>query len=103
VQVVHKKTATALAITSLKAEDTNALQKLTGAIRSDFNDRHEEVCFKFSFECVFYLILSPPRMLTVVICYQLRRRWGGGIMGGKTQAALARLEKAKAKEIQAKA
>ena len=53
-QVVHKKTATALAITSLKAEDTNALQKLTTAVRADFNDRHDEVRVLFCFFIYYY-------------------------------------------------
>jgi large subunit ribosomal protein L7Ae len=75
VQVVHKKTATALALTGVKAEDTSALNKVVSAIKTEFNERHDD----------------------------FRRRWGGGIMGGKTQAALARVEKAKAKEIAAKA
>lgn len=74
-QVVHQKTATALVLTQIKPEDMGALNKLTTAIKSEFNDRFDE----------------------------RRRRWGGGIMGGKTQAALARMEKAKAKELAARA
>lgn len=73
-QVVHKKTATALVLSQIKPEDMAALNKLTSAIRTEFNDRFDE----------------------------RRRRWGGGIMGGKTQAALARMEKAKLKEITAR-
>lgn len=30
---------------------------------------------------------------------QIRRQWGGGIMGAKSQAKVAKLEKAKAKEL----
>jgi len=30
---------------------------------------------------------------------QLRRHWGGGIMGQKSMARIAKLEKAKAKEL----
>ena len=32
---------------------------------------------------------------------QIRRHWGGGILGAKSQARIAKLEKAKAKEIKA--
>jgi len=34
---------------------------------------------------------------------QLRRHWGGGIMGQKSLARIAKLEKAKAKELAQKA
>jgi large subunit ribosomal protein L7Ae len=31
--------------------------------------------------------------------FQIRRHWGGGVMGAKSQARIAKLEKAKAKEL----
>ena len=31
---------------------------------------------------------------------QIRKHWGGGVMGSKTQARIAKLEKAKAKELE---
>jgi len=31
--------------------------------------------------------------------FQIRRHWGGGVMGSKSQARIAKIEKAKAKEI----
>ena len=32
-------------------------------------------------------------------CFQIRRHWGGGIMGNKSMARIAKLEKVKAKEL----
>merc|ERR1712119_3158 len=67
-KLVHKKTATAVAVTSVKQDDKDKLEKLSEAVRTNYNERVEEI----------------------------RRNWGGGIMGGKSQAKTARLEKAKA-------
>merc|ERR1712038_1248787 len=67
-KLVHKKTATAIAVTSVKQDDKDKLEKLSEAVRTNYNERVEEI----------------------------RRNWGGGIMGGKSQAKTARLEKAKA-------
>merc|ERR1712141_246149 len=67
-KLVHKKTATAIAVTSVKQEDKDRLEKLSEAVRTNYNERVEEI----------------------------RRNWGGGIMGGKSQAKTARIEKAKA-------
>lgn len=33
------------------------------------------------------------------ILLQIRKHWGGGVMGQKSQARIAKLEKAKAKEL----
>jgi len=57
--LVHKKTATAVAITSVRAADQGALAKVIDAVKANFNDRYDEI----------------------------RRLWGGGIMGPKSQAA----------------
>ncbi|CAG5118956.1 unnamed protein product [Candidula unifasciata] len=70
-QVVHRKTATCLAFTQVNPEDKPALSKLTEAIKTNFNDRSDEI----------------------------RRHWGGGQMGSKSQARIAKVEKAKAKEL----
>ncbi|KAK3054133.1 60S ribosomal protein L8 [Extremus antarcticus] len=56
--VVHKKTAAALAITEVRAEDKSELSKLVSAVKEGFMDKSEES----------------------------RRHWGGGIMGAKAQA-----------------
>merc|ERR1711973_234736 len=67
-KLVHKKNATAIAVTSVKQDDKDKLEKLCEAVRTNYNERVEEI----------------------------RRNWGGGIMGGKSQAKMARIEKAKA-------
>uniref|UniRef100_A0A665TNN5 60S ribosomal protein L7a n=1 Tax=Echeneis naucrates TaxID=173247 RepID=A0A665TNN5_ECHNA len=51
-----------------------ALAKLVEAIKTNYNDRYEEI----------------------------RRHWGGGIMGPKSTARITKLEKAKAKELATK-
>jgi len=70
-KLVHKKTATAVAITAVKPEDKNSLDKLSDAVRTNYNDRVDEI----------------------------RRHWGGGIMGNKSQNKVAKLEKLKLKEL----
>ena len=67
-RVVHRKTATCLAITTVNSEDKSALNKVVEAVKTNFNDRAEEI----------------------------RRHWGGGVMGNKSQARITKLEKAKA-------
>jgi large subunit ribosomal protein L7Ae len=54
---VHHKTATALALTAIKNEDKHEFSKLVESIKANFNDRYEEH----------------------------RRKWGGGVMGIKSQ------------------
>jgi large subunit ribosomal protein L7Ae len=70
-QVVYRKTTTCLALATVNPEDKGALNKLIEAVRTNYNDRYEEI----------------------------RRHWGGGIMGNKSQARQAKIEKAKAKEL----
>jgi large subunit ribosomal protein L7Ae len=72
--VVHKKTATALAFTNVHKEDQSALNKLIETVNSNYIERFDEI----------------------------KRHYGGGIMGEKTQARLARLAKIKAREAAAK-
>ncbi|KAM9307089.1 large ribosomal subunit protein eL8 [Pholidichthys leucotaenia] len=63
------------AVTTLpRSEDKGALAKLVEAIKTNYNDRYEEI----------------------------RRHWGGGIMGPKSTARISKLEKAKAKELATK-
>lgn len=68
--VVHKKTATALCLTTVKNEDKLDFSKLLEAIKANFNDKYDE----------------------------FRKRWGGGIMGSKSQAKTKAKEKVLAKE-----
>ncbi|CAN7008254.1 unnamed protein product [Brassica rapa subsp. trilocularis] len=62
--VVHQKTAACLCLTTVKNEDKLEFSKVLEAIKANFNDKYEEY----------------------------RKKWGGGIMGSKSQA------KTKAKE-----
>merc|ERR1719504_101849 len=68
-QVVYKKTATALAFTAVKKEEQGAFAKIVDNVKSNFNDRED-----------------------------VNRRWGGGIMGAKSQERTRQKEKAVARE-----
>merc|ERR1711918_47386 len=57
--LVHKKTATAVALTSVRPEDRHDFSQLVTAIRQQYNENAK----------------------------QIERTWGGGIMGAKSQAA----------------
>ncbi|KAK2106106.1 60S ribosomal protein L7A [Saguinus oedipus] len=70
-RLVHRKTCTTVAFTQVNAEDKGALAKLVEAIHSNYNDRYDEI----------------------------RRHWGGNVLGPKSVARIAKLEKAKAKEL----
>merc|ERR1712157_397871 len=70
-KLVHKKTATAVALTSVKPEDKHSLEKIAESVKTNYNERFDEI----------------------------RRHWGGGVMGNKSQAKIAKIEKAKAKEL----
>lgn len=72
--VVHKKTATALALTAIKNEDKMEFSKLVEAIKGSYNDRFTES----------------------------NRKWGGGIMGVKSQAKTAKKMKAINAELRAR-
>eukprot|EP00271_Cylindrocystis_brebissonii_P006982 TRINITY_DN19_c1_g1_i1.p2 TRINITY_DN19_c1_g1~~TRINITY_DN19_c1_g1_i1.p2 ORF type:complete len:285 (+),score=89.66 TRINITY_DN19_c1_g1_i1:57-857(+) len=69
--VVHKKTATALALTAVKAEDKHDFSKILESVKANFNERFDD----------------------------FRRQWGGGIMGVKSQAKTKSREKVLAKEL----
>eukprot|EP00013_Stygamoeba_regulata_P006347 CAMPEP_0177631004 /NCGR_PEP_ID=MMETSP0447-20121125/1518_1 /TAXON_ID=0 /ORGANISM="Stygamoeba regulata, Strain BSH-02190019" /LENGTH=287 /DNA_ID=CAMNT_0019132459 /DNA_START=54 /DNA_END=917 /DNA_ORIENTATION=+ len=68
--VVRKKTATALALVNVNNQDKNELAKLTQACKENYNDRYDEV----------------------------KRAWGGGKLGIKSQHRVQQKEKALAKE-----
>lgn len=72
--VVHKKTATALAFTEVKEADKAELATLVSAIKANYNDKWDDQ----------------------------RRQWGGGIMGVKSQAKMAKRAAAAAKEVAAR-
>merc|ERR1719453_1652652 len=64
-QLVHKKAASCIALTTVRQEDKHDLDKLADNFKAQFNDNAE-----------------------------VRRRWGGGIMGIKSQHVMQRREKA---------
>eukprot|EP01018_Ginkgo_biloba_P017051 Gb_36922 [translate_table: standard] len=68
--IVHKKTATALCLTSVKNEDKMEFSRIVEAVKANFNDKFDEY----------------------------RRQWGGGVMGTKSQAKTKAKEKLLAKE-----
>ncbi|XP_024017839.1 60S ribosomal protein L7a-2 [Morus notabilis] len=68
--IVHKKTAAALCLTTVKNEDKLEFSKVLEAIKANFNDKYDEY----------------------------RKKWGGGIMGSKSQAKTRAKEKLLAKE-----
>ncbi|XP_057638477.1 60S ribosomal protein L7a-like [Chionomys nivalis] len=73
-RLVHRKTCTTVAFTQVNSEDKGALAKLVEAIRTNYNDRYDEI----------------------------RHHWGGNVLGPKSVAQIAKLEKAKAKELTTK-
>merc|ERR1711976_551664 len=70
-RVVRRKTVTALALTHVNPEDRSSLNKLVEAVKSNYNERVDEI----------------------------ERHWGGGVMGAKSQARIAKLERAKQREL----
>jgi len=69
-RLVHLKTCSSLALTDVNVDDKSGLGKIVDAIKTNFNDRYDE----------------------------LRRHWGGGVLGNKSQARINRLERIKARE-----
>merc|ERR1712042_258445 len=73
-RVVRRKTCTTMCITEVESGDRSALNKLIEAVKTNYNDRADEI----------------------------RKNWGGGLLGSKSAARIAKLERAKAKELQQK-
>ena len=73
--LVHKKTATAIAITEVRSENKQELATIVQAVKANFNDRYEEI----------------------------RKHWGGGINGAKSQAKMAKRAAMQAKEASLRA
>jgi len=74
-RVCRRKTTTCLAITQVESNDRSSLNKLVESVKTNFNERGDEI----------------------------RRHWGGGSLGSKSAAKVAKVEKAKAKEVSMKA
>jgi len=74
-QLVHHKTATAVAIKGVRPEDKQEFAQLVSVIRGNYNDKYEE----------------------------MKKKWGGGIMGLKSQAVSKQREKVKKQEDKKKA
>ena len=68
--VVHQKTATCLAIVDVNKEDKNELATLVTAIKENYNDKYDEV----------------------------RKQWGGQIMGVKHNARVAKQQRLRDRE-----
>ncbi|GLT27213.1 hypothetical protein SLA2020_022290 [Shorea laevis] len=68
--IVHKKTASVLCLTTVKNEDKLEFSRILESIKANFNDKYDEY----------------------------RKKWGGGIMGSKSQAKTKAREKLLAKE-----
>lgn len=73
-QVVRRKTVTTMALTNVNPEDKTSLSKLVEVCKTNFNERYDE----------------------------MRKHNGGGILGAKSLARIAKLEKIKARELQQK-
>merc|ERR1712165_633304 len=73
-RVCRRKTTTCLAITDVDSGDRGSLNKLVETVKTNFNERAEEI----------------------------KRHWGGSSLGNKSSAKIAKLEKAKAKEMATK-
>ena len=71
--LVHQKTATVAALVDVKAEDEAELAKLVSTINANFTEKFDES----------------------------KRHWGGGIMGQKAQAKIARKAKIAAQAVAA--
>ncbi|KAK8634222.1 hypothetical protein V6N13_015050 [Hibiscus sabdariffa] len=70
-QIVHKKTASVLCLATVKNEAKLDFSKILEAIKANFNDKYNEY----------------------------KKKWGGGIMGSKSQARTKAKEKLLAKEV----
>merc|ERR1712080_206057 len=73
-RVARRKTTTCLAITDVDSGDRGSLNKLVDTVKTNFNERADEI----------------------------KKHWGGSSLGNKSTAKIAKMEKAKAKEMATK-
>lgn len=69
--LVRRKTCTTVALTNVETNDKTNFAKILEAVKTNYNDRHDEI----------------------------RKHWGGGILGSKSLASIAKLERARAREM----
>jgi len=69
-RLVNRKTCTCVALTSVESADRSQFTKVLEAIKTNFNERFDEI----------------------------RRHWGGGVLGSKSAARLSKIERAKVKD-----
>lgn len=69
--LVRRKTCSAVALSQVDSGDRSNFNKILEAIKTNFNDRGDE----------------------------LRKHWGGGLLGSKSAARIVKIERAKAKEM----
>jgi len=69
--LVRRKTCSCLALTQVDAGDRTNFTKLVEVVKTNYNDRQDEI----------------------------RKHWGGGLLGAKSLARITKLEKAKAREL----
>lgn len=69
--LVRRKTCSAVALTQVDSGDRANFNKLVETVKTNFNDRADEI----------------------------RKHWGGGLLGSKSAARIAKIERAKAKEL----
>merc|ERR1712039_239204 len=74
-RVARRKNCTCLAITNVDSGDRGSLNKLVETVKTNYNERADEI----------------------------KKHWGGSTLGNKSAAKIAKIEKAKAKELAAKA
>lgn len=70
-RLVNRKTCTTVALTNVDNADRANLAKLVESIKTNYNERYDEI----------------------------RRHWGGGLLGPKSMARIAKIEKARAREL----
>jgi large subunit ribosomal protein L7Ae len=70
-RVCRRKTTSCIAITNVESNDRSSLSKLVESVKTNYNERGEEI----------------------------KRHWGGGSLGNKSAAKVAKVEKIRAKEL----
>jgi large subunit ribosomal protein L7Ae len=70
-RVVRRKTTTCVAFTNVESGDNTSLNKLIEVVKTNYNDRYDEI----------------------------RKHWGGGSLGNKSAAKLAKIEKLRLIEL----